>query len=126
MVAQAMAEVPVITPAETRRRLEADPNTLVVDVRDAADIPATGIIPGAINVSLGTLTFKADHEVPESWRDPRFADRSRPLITVCELGPMGALGGKLLKDLGYSSVAILEGGTQGWKDAGYPTEPFAA
>ena len=34
--------------------MQADPNTLIVDVRDAADIPVTGIIPGAVNISLGT------------------------------------------------------------------------
>jgi rhodanese-related sulfurtransferase len=121
MAAEAMAEVPVISPAEAQRRLREDPNTLVVDVRDADDIPVTGIIPGAINVSLGTLTYKADNEVPEGWRDPRLADRSRPIITVCQLGPMGALGGKLLKDMGFTNVSILEGGTQGWKDAGFAT-----
>jgi rhodanese-related sulfurtransferase len=34
---------------------------------------------------------------------------------------MGALGGKLLKDMGIANVSILEGGTQAWKDAGLPT-----
>lgn len=121
MVAQAMAEVPAICPAEVKQRLEADPSTLVVDVRDAADIPATGTIPGAINVSLGTLTYKADHEVPPEWRDPRFADLAWPFITTCQLGPMSALGGKLLRDLGYTRVAILAGGIQAWKNAGYST-----
>jgi rhodanese-related sulfurtransferase len=123
MVAQARAEVPVVSPAEAKRRLAADSKILIVDVRDAADIPVTGIIAGAINVSLGTLTYKADHEVPPDWRDPHFADQTRPIITTCELGPMGALGGKLLQDLGYTNVAILDGGVQGWKDAGYATEP---
>jgi rhodanese-related sulfurtransferase len=32
-----------------------------------------------------------------------------------------ALAGKLLKDMGFSNVSILEGGTQAWKDAGFPT-----
>jgi rhodanese-related sulfurtransferase len=123
MAAEALAEVPTITPAEAQRRMQQDPNTLVVDVRDAADIAATGTtIPGAINVSLGSLTYKADNEVPEDWRDPRLQDRSRPIITTCILGPMGALGGKLLKDMGFTDVRILEGGVQAWKDAGLPTE----
>jgi len=42
--------------------------------------------------------------------------------TSCESGELGALAGKLLKDMGFSNVAILEGGTQAWKDAGFPTE----
>jgi hypothetical protein len=37
----------------------------VIDVRDAADIAMTGTVPGAVNISLGSLTYKADNEVPE-------------------------------------------------------------
>ncbi len=84
-------------------------------------IPVTGIIPGAINIWLGTLTYKADTEVPPEWRDPSLADRSRPIITTCETGEMAALVGKLLKDMGFTNVYILKGGTVAWKDAGYPT-----
>ena len=122
MVDVAMGEVPTVSPAEARRRMQQDPRTLVVDVRDAADINATGIIPDAVNISLGTLTYKADNEIDEAWREPAFKDRARPIITTCEIGPMGALGGKLLKDMGFANVSILEGGTQAWKDAGFPTE----
>jgi rhodanese-related sulfurtransferase len=98
MVAAAMAEVPVVSPAEAHRRIQEDPRTLVIDPRDATDIPATGIIPEAMNI-----------------------DRSRPIITACESGELGCLAGKLLKDMGFSNVSILEGGTQAWKDAGFPT-----
>jgi rhodanese-related sulfurtransferase len=126
MVAEAMADVPVISAGEAHRRMQQDPNTLFIDVRDAADIPATGIIPGAANISLGSLTYRADNEVPEEARDSRLSDRSRPIITVCERGPVGALGGKLLKDMGFTNVSILEGGTRGWKDAGFVTEPLRA
>jgi rhodanese-related sulfurtransferase len=122
MVNDAMGEVPTIGPAEARRRMQQDPRTLVVDVRDAADINATGMIPDALNISLGTLTYKADNEVEEAWREPALRDRNRPVITTCEIGPMGALGAKLLKDMGFANVAILEGGTQAWKDAGFPTK----
>ena len=122
MVAEALAEVSTVTPEEAQQRLQQDPNTLVIDVRDAADIATTGTIPGAINVPLGSLTYKADHEVPEEWREPQLHDRSRPIITTCMLGPQGALGGKLLKDMGFIDVTILEGGVQTWMDAGLPTK----
>lgn len=122
MVSEAMGEIPTISPAEARKRMQQNPQTLVVDVRDAADISATGIIPDALNISLGTLTYKADNEVEEAWREPALRDRNRPIITTCEIGPMGALGGKLLKDMGFANVSILEGGTQAWKDAGFPTK----
>lgn len=120
MAAEALAAVPSVTPAEAQQRLAADPNTLVIDVRDAADIAQTGTVPGAVNLSFGSLTYLADNEVPETWRDPRLADRSRPIITTCILGPLGALGGKLLHDMGFSDVSILAGGVQAWIEAGLP------
>jgi rhodanese-related sulfurtransferase len=123
MVAEAMAEVPGISPEEARRRKEADPRTLVIDPRDAADILATtGIIPGAMNISYGSLTWRADNEVPQEWREPELEDRSRPIIMACESGELGALAAKLLLDMGFTNVSNLEGGTLAWIDAGYPTE----
>ena len=120
MAAEALAVVPSLTPVEAQQRIAQDPNTLVIDVRDATDIAQTGTVPGAINLSFGALTYLADNEVPESWRDPRLADRSRPIITTCILGPLGALGGKLLHDMGFTNVSILAGGVQAWIEAGLP------
>jgi len=124
-VADARAAVPAIGVAEVRRRLHEDPNTLVVDVRDERDLRATGVIPGTHHVSLGTLLYKADHSLPEDWRDPELGDKDRPIVTTCGIGAMAAIAAKELKDLGFTNVAVLEGGTQGWIDAGQPTEPFA-
>jgi rhodanese-related sulfurtransferase len=124
-VEEAQAEVPIISVEEAWRRLREDSNAVVIDVRDAADIAAGGIIPGARHVSLGTLLYKADHSLPEDWRDPVFSDKDRPIITTCEIGPMASIAAKELKDMGYTNVAILEGGTEGWKRAGLPTDEFA-
>jgi rhodanese-related sulfurtransferase len=120
MAATAAAAIPSLGPEATRQRMTEQPDTLVIDVRDAADIAETGTVPGAVNLSYGALTYLADSEVPESWRDPRLADRSRPIITTCILGPLGAMGGKLLHDMGFTDVSVLEGGVQAWIDAGLP------
>jgi len=122
MVTEAMAAVPALKPAEVQRRQLQDPNTLIIDVRDLADIALIGRIPGAVNISYGSLTYKADQGVPQEWRDPQLQDRSRPIITVCYSGELGALGAKLLKDMGFTNVAFVEGGMQAWKEAGLPTE----
>ncbi len=123
MVGEAQAEVPGIGVDEAQRRRREDPRTLVVDVRDLAARRASGMVAGAIPISTGTLPIAADTEVPEEWRDPRLQDRSTPVITVCDLGPMSAIAAKTLKDMGFAHVTYLEGGTQAWKDAGLPTEP---
>jgi rhodanese-related sulfurtransferase len=120
MAEEAYQAVPTIKPADAQRRQKKEADLLVIDVRDADDISQTGTVPGAANISFGALTYMADSEVPEAWRDPRLADRSRPIITTCILGPLGALGGKLLHDMGFTNVHILEGGVQAWIEAGLP------
>lgn len=120
MAAEAMAVLSSVTPLEAQARIAQDPEMLVVDVQDAADVAAAGTIPGAANISLGALTYKADRQVPEEWRDPRLADRARPIIITCFMGPLGAIGGKLLHDMGFTNVSILSGGVQAWIEAGLP------
>ena len=126
MVSEAMAAVPALSAAEASLRQQADASTLIVDVRDAADIPVTGLIAGAAPISLGSLTYKADAEMPESWRDARLADRSRPILVTCYTGEMASLGAKLLKDMGFTNVWVIAGGTVAWKETGLPMEAGAA
>jgi rhodanese-related sulfurtransferase len=121
MAEEAMAEVPVINANEAHKRIEENPDTLVIDPRDAADVATTGMVAGAVNISYGALTYQADNELPEDWRNPVFDNRSRPIITACEMGPLGAIAGKLLNDMGFENVSILDGGLDAWKAAGYPT-----
>jgi rhodanese-related sulfurtransferase len=123
MVAEAREGTPMISPQEAQKRMQEDPNTLVIDVRDAADIEKTGIIPGAQAVSLGMLPVRADQELPEAVRNPELQDRNRPIITTCAAGGQASLAAKTLKDMGFTNVSIMEGGTNGWKEAGLPTVP---
>lgn len=61
MMGAANAAVPKIT-ADEARKLIADENAVVVDVRDAPEVLASGKIKGAINISRGMLEFRADAE----------------------------------------------------------------
>ena len=121
MVQEAKAEVPGISPAEAHRRLKEDPDAILIDVRDALDIPASEIAPYGVNVSLGMLPVRADLNVPAQARDPRLQDRSRQIITTCKLGNLAAMGARLLKEMGFTKVVFMEGGMQGWNEAGLPT-----
>ncbi len=122
MAEEAMAEVEGVGAEEVQQRLTLDPNVLLLDVRDAADIASTGLASGGQNISLGMLAIKADLELPEEWRDSGLQDRSRPVITTCQLGPNGAIGAKLLKDMGFTNASYMEGGMEAWKAAGLPTD----
>ncbi len=117
-----MAEVEGVAPQEAHQRLDQDPGALVVDVRDAADVPSTGLVARGVNISLGMLPVRADQELPEEWRDSRLQDRSRQIITTCQTGQNAARGGKLLKEMGFTNASYMEGGMEAWKAAGLPTK----
>jgi rhodanese-related sulfurtransferase len=113
MLEAANAVVPRITPAQARE-LIAQPDTLVVDVRDAPELEQSGKVAGAIHVSRGMLEFRADPESP--YHDKNFA-RNKTLIVYCASGGRSALSGKVLKEMGYERVYNL-GAFKDWADAG--------
>ena len=113
----ANAAVPRITPARARE-LIAQGNTLVVDVRDAAEVQQSGKVAGAVHVSRGLLEFRADPDSPT--HDKNFA-KDKTVILYCGSGGRAALAGKLLKDMGYERVYNL-GGFKDWADAGGEVE----
>src|SRR5947208_9999336 len=103
MLETANAAVPKITPDQASDMIKKG-NTLVVDVRDAPEVAASGKIAGAINVSRGMLEFRADPESP--YHDANF-DKTKTVIVYCASGGRSALSGKLLKDMGYEKVLNL-------------------
>jgi rhodanese-related sulfurtransferase len=113
MMEAANAAVPRVTPAQAREMM-AKGNTLVVDVRDAAEVAASGKVAGAVHVSRGLLEFRADPEAPT--HDKNFA-KDKTLILYCGSGGRAALAGKTLKDMGYGQVYNL-GGFKDWAESG--------
>jgi rhodanese-related sulfurtransferase len=117
LLAAANAAVPRISPQDAQA-LIAKGNTLVVDVRDAAELTASGKVPGAVHVSRGLLEFRADPEAPT--HDKAF-DRGKTVLVYCASGGRSALAGKTLRDMGYGDVRNL-GGFKDWAEAGLPVE----
>lgn len=118
MLAAANAAVPRISGAEAIA-LSTQPNVLILDVRDAAEVKTTGKAKGALAVSRGLLEFRADPEAPT--HDAAF-DRAKTIIIHCASGGRAALAGKTLKEMGYTDVRNL-GGFKDWLEAGGETEP---
>ncbi|WP_407408669.1 rhodanese-like domain-containing protein [Peribacillus sp.] len=119
MVGEAREHVPGVTSAQAREKIQENPNTLVIDVQDAKDAGACGLIPSSMNISLGMLGIRADLELPEQMRESELADRNRPVLVTCGAGGQAALGAYLLHQMGFTDVAYIEGGTTAWKNAGY-------
>ncbi|HWL12937.1 MAG TPA: rhodanese-like domain-containing protein [Ureibacillus sp.] len=121
LVEEARKNVPGISSAEAKQKIAENPNTYVIDVQDATDAGACGLIPSSVNISLGMLPIRADLELPENFRNPELADRNRPILVTCGAGGQAALGAYLLKQMGFTDVAFIEGGTAAWKEAGFET-----
>jgi rhodanese-related sulfurtransferase len=118
LLAAANAAVPRIG-ADDARRLLAEADALLVDVRDANEIAVSGRLQGAVNVSRGMIEFRADETTP--YHDRAFR-KERPVILYCASGGRSALVGKTLKDMGYAKVYNL-GGFKDAVDAGVAVEP---
>jgi rhodanese-related sulfurtransferase len=117
MMAEANAAVPKITPVQAREMI-AQGNTLVVDVREAAEVQASGKVAGAVHHPRGMLEFRADAETP--YHDKNFS-KEKNVILYCASGGRAALAGKVLKDMGYGQVYNM-GGFKDWAEAGGETE----
>ncbi|WP_120497512.1 rhodanese-like domain-containing protein [Kiloniella sp. EL199] len=118
IVAKAKAEVPTISPAGLMEVL-GQSNVVVIDVRDAQELEATGVVPGAINISRGMLEFKADPTTPMHQKE---LAREKMIVLYCASGGRSALSGKVLIDMGYENVRNL-GGIKDWVEAGGEVEP---
>ncbi|MCC7045444.1 MAG: rhodanese-like domain-containing protein [Alphaproteobacteria bacterium] len=117
MMEAANAAVPKITPAQAKEMI-AKGNVLVVDVRDAPEVAASGKVKGAVHVSRGMLEFRADPDLPS--HDKNF-DKGRTIIFYCGSGGRSALSGKVLKDMGYEKVYNL-GAFKDWAESGGAVE----
>jgi rhodanese-related sulfurtransferase len=118
MLAAANAAVPRIAPAEAIE-LAAQPQVVLLDVRDAAEVAASGKAKGALTVSRGLLEFRAD---PASPLHEAALDRAKTIIVYCASGGRSALAGRTLRDMGYTDVRNL-GGFRDWVEAGGEVEP---
>lgn len=117
MMAAANAAVPRISQQEARDMI-AKQDALVVDVRDAPELQASGKVKGAVHVSRGMLEFRADPDTP--YHNAEFR-KDRPIILYCASGGRSALSGKVLKDMGYEKVFNL-GAFKDWAENGGDVE----
>ncbi|MGE0421861.1 MAG: rhodanese-like domain-containing protein, partial [Reyranellaceae bacterium] len=118
MIAAADAAVPRISPEEAKG-LVGRPDVLFLDVREPAEVAASGKVAGALAVPRGLVEFRADPNSP--MHDAGF-DRAKTIVTYCASGGRSALVGHTLKEMGNENVRNL-GGFKGWLDAGGTIDP---
>lgn len=118
LVAEAKGRVENLDPA-TFAEQAARTDTVVIDLREAEELTATGRIPGAVHIPRGMLEFRCDPSSP--YHDDRLRPSTRTLL-YCASGGRSALAADLLASFGYGDVAHLDGGFNGWTAAGQPVE----
>ena len=119
LVMESRDALDIIDSTKLNDMIEKNEDMVIIDVNDKEEVDQRGMIEGAINVSLGTLYYKADNEVPENFKDSRIQDREKKVVVTCGLGLCAAIGGKLLKDMGFKNVSLLDGGVTKWQEDGF-------
>ena len=80
-----------------------DENVQVIDVRNAGEVEATGVIPGATNIPLAQLSRRLEE-----------IDPAKPVVLYCAGGWRSSVGASLLRNKGCGDVSDVLGGYAGW------------
>lgn len=107
-------------PEEFARQAE---EGVVIDLREAHELTASGVLPGALHIPRGMLEFNADPATPYYNTALR---QDQPVLLYCASGGRSALAAAALKDLGYQTVGHLDGGIRAWLESGQPVDPVDA
>src|SRR4051794_16103244 len=101
--------LPSITPSEVRTALLLREEIALLDVRHEAGF-ATGHPLFAANMAAGRIALEAEARLPRKDVPIVVYDAGEALVTEAA---------DRLISMGYNNVRALDGGLQGWKDAGY-------
>ncbi len=112
LVNDAKGRVKEVTVAETQERLAANPNALLIDVREDNEWQAEHA-QGAEHLGKGIIERDIETAVP---------DKSTELILYCGGGYRSALAADALQKMGYTNVWSMAGGWKAWKESGAPVE----
>jgi rhodanese-related sulfurtransferase len=118
LVSEAKQRVQNLTVDQVSQELERG-EAFVVDLREPEERAQEGVISGAVFAPRGMLEFWADPTSP--YHRAEF-DPNRRIILHCASGGRSALAADMLRELGYTNVAHLDGGLKAWKEAGHSVE----
>lgn len=104
-------EVPRLSAAELKAKLDGAGPVTVVDLRDQED-RGIGTIKGSLWIPLENLMAQFE-KIP----------KEHTVVLLCFRGKQGPIAGQYLAKQGYTKVFVLDKGIKdGWLAAGYPVE----
>jgi len=112
MIASAREAIKMVTPEAVKTAIESKEKAIFLDVRDGGEFSA-GHLPGAMNISRGTLEFNVFGKIP---------DQNAKVYVYCKTKARSALATKTLNDLGYKNAVLMDASYEDWVKAGYPVE----
>ncbi len=112
MLAKAKASIKIVSAADVKAAIDKKEKAVYLDVRDPNEY-AAGHLPGAINVSRGTLEMNIWSKVP---------DQTAKIYVYCKTAGRSTLATKTLNDLGYKNAVLMDAQFEDWIKAGYPVE----
>lgn len=90
-----------------------DSRFAIIDVRTPAEY-SRGHIEDALHLDIDSLRF--DEEISKM-------DKNKKYFLYCQLGEnRSRAAGKLMENMGFRDIYILEGGLEGWAAHGFPVE----
>lgn len=111
-LSQIKKQIKEITPQDVKKKLDANEDFLLIDVREPHEIE-NGTLPNAKTIVRGFLELKINSIA----KDPK-----QEIVLYCAGGNRSALAAKALKDMGYEKVSSMEGGFGKWQHEGLPLE----
>lgn len=112
MLAKAKAGIQKVSAADVKAAIDKKEKAVILDVRDPNEF-AAGHLPGAMNISRGTLEFAVFNKIP---------DQNAKIYVYCKTAGRSTLATKTLGDLGYKNAALMDAQFEDWIKAGYPVE----
>jgi rhodanese-related sulfurtransferase len=112
MLAKAKGSIRIVSAADVKAAMDKKESAIYLDVRDPGEY-AAGHLPGAINISRGTLEFNVFGKIP---------DQNAKIYVYCKTAGRSTLATNTLHDLGYKNAVLMDAQFEDWIKAGYPVE----
>ena len=112
MLDSARASIKMVPPEAVKAAIDSKEKAIFLDVRDGGEF-AAGHLPGAMNISRGTLEFNVFGKIP---------DQNAKIYVYCKTAARSALATKTLNDLGFKNAVLMDASYEDWVKAGYPVE----
>ena len=119
LLADARLRVPELMPWDLQARQQAQPELLVLDVREPAEFAAAHMA-GSLHVPRGVLEQACEWDFDDTVPELAGGRATREIVVVCRSGNRSLLAAETLLNLGFVQVASLKTGVRGWNDFELP------